>query len=227
MAIDIPTKSSVTKIKQMKNKQLGIDFENLEDEENVSTEAKIIAFEKPKFLQEEKDNQITNAQKGTLTHLCLQKLKPKEEYNLEKIQTLIQNLEMNKIITEKEREAINPYKILQFTKSKIWEQLKNAKEYYQERPFYINVPASKIYNEDIEENVLVQGIIDLYFVNEIGNIVLVDYKTDYVENGKELELVEKYKNQLELYKQALEEALNTKVDKVYIYSVYLEKEIEI
>ena len=227
LAIDIPTKSSVTKIKQMKNKQLGIDFENLEDEENVSTEAKIIAFEKPKFLQEEKDNQITNAQKGTLTHLCLQKLKPKEEYNLEKIQTLIQNLEMNKIITEKEREAINPYKILQFTKSKIWEQLKNAKEYYQERPFYINVPASEIYNEDIEENVLVQGIIDLYFVNEIGNIVLVDYKTDYVENGKELELVEKYKNQLELYKQALEEALNTKVDKVYIYSVYLEKEIEI
>ena len=227
LAIDISTKSSVTKIKQMKNKQLGIDFENLDNEENVSTEAKIIAFEKPKFLQEEKDNQITNAQKGTLTHLCLQKLKPKEEYNLEKIQTLIQNLEMNKIITEKEREAINPYKILQFTKSKIWEQLKNAKEYYQERPFYINVPASEIYNEDIEENILVQGIIDLYFVNEIGNIVLVDYKTDYVENGKELELVEKYKNQLELYKQALEEALNTKVDKVYIYSVYLEKEIEI
>ena len=232
LAIDIPTKSSVTKIKQMKNKQLGIDFESLDNEENVNKEnstadTKNITFEKPKFLQEEKDNQITNAQKGTLTHLCLQKLKPKKEYNLEKIQTLIQNLEMNKIITEKEREAINPYKILQFTKSKIWEQLKNAKEYYQERPFYINVPASKIYNEDIEENVLVQGIIDLYFVNEIGNIVLVDYKTDYVENGKELELVQKYKNQLELYKQALEEALNTKVDKVYIYSVYLEKEIEI
>ena len=232
LAIDIPTKSSVTKIKQMKNKQLGIDFESLDNEENVNKEnstadTKNITFEKPKFLQEEKDNQITNAQKGTLTHLCLQKLKPKKEYNLEKIQTLIQNLEMNKIITEKEREAINPYKILQFTKPKIWEQLKNAKEYYQERPFYINVPASKIYNADIEENVLVQGIIDLYFVNEIGNIVLVDYKTDYVENGKELELVEKYKNQLELYKQALEEALNTKVDKVYIYSVYLEKEIEI
>ena len=232
LAIDIPTKSSVTKIKQMKNKQLGIDFESLDNEENVNKEnstadTKNITFEKPKFLQEEKDNQITNAQKGTLTHLCLQKLKPKKEYNLEKIQTLIQNLEMNKIITEKEREAINPYKILQFTKSKIWEQLKNAKEYYQERPFYINVPASEIYNEDIDENVLVQGIIDLYFVNEIGNIVLVDYKTDYVENGKELELVEKYKNQLELYKQALEEALNTKVDKVYIYSVYLEKEIEI
>ena len=134
---------------------------------------------------------------------------------------------MNKIITEKEREAINPSKILQFTKSEIWKQLKNAKEYYQEKPFYINVLASEIYDEDINENILVQGIIDLYFVNESGQVVLVDYKTDYVENGNEFELVEKYKNQLDLYKQALENALDLKVDRVYIYSVYLDKEIEI
>ena len=67
----------------------------------------------------------------------------------------------------------------------------------------------------------------MYFINENGQVVLVDYKTDYVENGNEFELVEKYKNQLDLYKQALENALGTKVDKVYIYSVYLDKEIEI
>ena len=224
LAIDIPTKSSVTKIKQMKQKQLGVDFESMENE--VEQE-KSITFEKPKFLQDEKENKITSAQKGTLTHLCLQRLNPKEEYDLEEIKSLIQNLEMNQIITEKESEAINPYKILQFTKSEIWNQLKNAKEYYQEKPFYINVPAKQIYDEDIKENILVQGIIDLYFVNESGQVVLVDYKTDYVENGNEFELEEKYKSQLDLYKQALESALGTKVDKVYIYSVYLDKEIEI
>lgn len=223
-AIDIPTKSSVTKIKQMKQKQLGVDFESMENE--VEQE-KSITFEKPKFLQEEKETKITSAQKGTLTHLCLQRLNPKEEYDFDKIKSLIQNLEMNKIITEKESKAINPYKILQFTKSEIWKQLKNAKEYYQEKPFYINVPANQIYDEDIKENILVQGIIDLYFVNENGQVVLVDYKTDYVENGNEIELVDKYKSQLNLYKQALENALGTKVDKVYIYSVYLDKEIEI
>lgn len=224
LAIDIPTKSSVTKIKQMKQKQLGVDFESMENE--VEQE-KSITFEKPKFLQEEKETKITSAQKGTLIHLCLQKLNPKEEYSLEKIKALIQNLEMNQIITEKESKAINVYKILQFTKSEIWNQLKNAKEYYQEKPFYINVPANQIYDEDIKENILVQGIIDLYFVNESGQVVLVDYKTDYVENGNEFELVEKYKNQLDLYKQALENALDLKVDRVYIYSVYLDKEIEI
>ena len=204
LAIDIPTKSSVTKIKQMKQKQLGIDFESMENE--VEQE-KSITFEKPKFLQEEKETKITSAQKGTLTHLCLQRLNPKEEYDFDKIKSLIQNLEMNQIITEKESEAINVYKILQFTKSKIWNQLKNAKEYYQEKPFYINVPASQIYDEDIKENILVQGIIDLYFINENGQVVLVDYKTDYVENGNEIELVDKYKRQLNLYKQALENAL--------------------
>ena len=224
LAIDIPTKSSVTKIKQMKQKQLGVDFESMENE--VEQE-KSITFEKPKFLQDEKENKITSAQKGTLTHLCLQRLNPKEEYDLEEIKSLIQNLEMNQIITEKESEAINPYKILQFTKSEIWNQLKNAKEYYQEKPFYINVPAKQIYDEDIKENILVQGIIDLYFVNESGQVVLVDYKTDYVENGNEIELVDKYKSQMDLYKKALESALGIKVDKVYIYSVYLGKEIEI
>lgn len=238
LAIDIPTKSSVTKIKQMKQKQLGVDFVSFDNKEftetndktgenNDNTDKANVTFEKPKFLQDEKETKITSAQKGTLTHLCLQKLNPKEDYDLEKIKSLIQNLEMNKIITEKEKQTINPNKILQFTKSEIWKQLKNAKEYYQEKPFYINVPASQIYDEDIKENILVQGIIDLYFVNENGQIILVDYKTDYVESGKEFELVEKYKSQLDLYKQALESALGTKVEKVYIYSVNLSKEIEI
>ena len=68
-----------------------------------------------------------------------------------------------------------------------------------------------------------QGIIDLYYINENDELVLVDYKTDYVENGKEAELIHKYNKQLELYKNALEESLNRKVNKVYIYSVYLEK----
>ena len=225
LAIDIPTKSSVTKIKQMKQKQLGVDFESLENDANINT--KNVTFEKPKFLQEEKEEKITSAQKGTLTHLCLQKLNPKVEYDLEKIKTLIQNLEIKQIITEKESKAINPNKILQFTKSEIWKQLQNAKEYYQEKPFYINVPANQIYDEDIKENILVQGIIDLYFINENGQVVLVDYKTDYVENGNEFELVEKYRSQLDLYRNALENALNTKVSKAYIYSVYLGKEIEI
>ena len=209
----IPTKSAVTKLKQMKE---------LEEEQES-----IIKFELPKFLKHDEETKITGAQRGTLIHLCMQKLNPKEQYDLQKIKDMIQNLELKKVITEKEAEAINPYKILKFTESKIWNELKTAKEIYQEKPFYINVPAKEIYKQETEENVLVQGIIDLYYIDKNDNIVLLDYKTDFVEQGKEIELIEKYKVQLNLYKQALEESLKKQVDKIYIYSVYLEKEIEL
>jgi len=155
------------------------------------------------------------------------KLNFKEEYNLEKISELIQKLKNKEIITEKEAKAINMSKILNFTKSDIAKELKEAKEIYKEKPFYINVPAREIYEENCEENILVQGIIDLYYIDKDDNLKLLDYKTDYVEPGNEQELVKKYSKQLELYKEALEEALNKKVEKVYIYSVYLEKTIEI
>ena len=78
-----------------------------------------------------------------------------------------------------------------------------------------------------DENIFVQGIIDLYYIDKDGKLVLVDYKTDYVEAGKENELVEKYKEQLYLYKDALEKALNRKVDRMWIYSLYLNESIVI
>ena len=100
-----------------------------------------------------------------------------------------------------------------------------AKEVQREKPFYINIPAKEIYKEDLDENVLVQGVIDLYYINSNGELVLVDFKTDYVENRDENILIDKYKVQLDLYKRALRQALNRDVDRVYIYSTYFDKEI--
>ena len=214
LATTIPTKTSVTNLKQK--------------EENIVE----ITFKKPEFLKENEKETLTGAQKGTLVHLCMQKLNEKEEYDISKIKSLIQELTAKQIITQNEADNINPFKILEFTKSEIWEDLKQAKEVYKEKPFYINIPASEIYKEEnrgdnLEENILVQGIIDLYYIDKDGNLILVDYKTDYVEPGKEEILIDKYKKQLELYKEALEKALSKKVDKKYIYSVYLGKALKI
>ena len=123
------------------------------------------------------------------------------------------------------RKSVSTEKILAFTKSEIFKKLKSAKKVYREKAFYINIPAKEIYNNDVEEAVLVQGIIDLYFVDENNNVVLVDYKTDYVLEGQEECLVRKYKKQLKLYARAIKEATNNDVDKTYIYSTYLGKEI--
>ena len=68
--------------------------------------------------------------------------------------------------------------------------------------------------------------IDCFF--ELNNkVILLDYKTDFVLEGNEDELKEKYKKQLEYYSDAIYKMIGKKVDKKYLYSFYLEKEIEI
>ena len=207
----MPTMTSVTNIKQIENKEV----------ENIMT------FNKPQFIKNDENQILTGAQKGTLVHLCLQRLDEKIEYDIDKIRKLLNTLVEKNIITQFEAKNINLYKLLNFTKSKIWNELKTAKKIYREKPFFINIPAKEIYKEETEEEILIQGIIDLCFINKQDELVLVDYKTDYVQKGMEKELIDKYINQLNLYKRALEESMNKKVDKTFIYSVYLEKELEI
>ena len=211
----IPTKTSVTDIKAIKKK-----------EKRKDSDLKKAEIPTPKFLANDEEIGITNAEKGTLIHLCMQKLDlTKKIYTYNDIKELVAKLKMQKIITKKQAEAININKIYQFTKSKIWEEMINAHVVQREKAFYISIPAKEIYNEELKENILVQGVIDLYYINEQNKLILVDFKTDYVEDRNEQILVDKYNIQLELYKRALEDALQRKVDKVYIYSTYLEKEI--
>lgn len=205
----IPTKTSVSKLKEKREQEVQITQE-------------------PKFINEEVKTKLTGAQKGTLIHLCLQKMRETEEYNLEKMTELIEGLKDKEIITEIEAQNIDKEKLLEYTNSQLWTELKQAKEIHKEHPFYINIKASRIYNQinkEDDEDILVQGVIDLFFIDKDDNLILVDYKTDYVQN--ENELIEKYKGQLDLYKEALEQSLDKKVDRMCIYSVYLNKLIEI
>ena len=135
---------------------------------------------------------------------------------------------LKQIITIEQSKVIDIDKIYLFTKSYLWSRIKSSKKAYKEKPFYINISAKELYPEikDEKEKILVQGIIDLYFIDENENIVLVDYKTDFVKHGEE-ELINKYKKQLDLYRYAIEESLGNKVHEVYIYSTYLNKEIQI
>ena len=205
----IEGKTSVSNVKQISS------------QENTK-ELKIDNMKTPEFLKEE-NNKLTGAQKGTLIHLCMQYLNVKEEYTKQKVNELIESLLFKKKITTLEAENIDINKILNYTKSNLWQEVRKAKIIEREKPFYISIPANEIYDININEEVLVQGIIDLYYINENEELILVDYKTDYVQDKKEL--IDKYSKQLELYKRALEEALNKKVSKIYIYSTHLDKEI--
>ena len=215
----IPTKTSVTKLKELEENEEHDINELIEMAKNKEKQSvKLTA--KPKFM--EQTQALTAAQKGTLMHLCVQKLDEKKDYLLEDLREFVQDLKERNIISEIEAKSVNINMLYNYTKSKLWQELKHAKEIHKEEPFYINVPANTIYDEaESHEKILVQGIIDLYYINQEEKLILVDFKTDYVPNGDVSKLEEKYKVQLDLYKQALENATGKKVDKAMIWALNL------
>ncbi len=222
IATMLPIKSTVSKIKKMKQESFiesELDFENINKKE-IGIESLT-----PSFMQEEK--MISASKKGTLMHLFMQKINFKENYNLEKLEELKQELIEKNIFTYEESKHINLNKVVNFTKSNIFEKIKNCSNIEKEKAFCKKILAREIYEEADNQTILVQGIIDLYAIKINGEIILVDYKTDFVKDGNEESLVNKYLNQLKIYKEALEEALDKKVSEVYIYSLYLDKEIEV
>ncbi len=232
-ATKIPSKTSITSIIHKDMGKVKNYIANEEEylkpinnyEEYISSDN--IVFPVPKFLTGEEEEKITASKRGTIMHLCMKNLDFSKNYELQDIVDLIKNLKDKEIITEKEAKSVNLHQILKFTKSDIWQELKNAKEYHKEEPFYINVPANEIEEIECDENILAQGIVDLYYITADDKLVLLDYKTDYVQNGDEQTLVKRHTPQLMLYKKALENGLSRKVEKIYIYSTVLGKKIEI
>ena len=206
---NIQSKMSVTKIKELKNNET-------QKQQHIEI--------KPKFMLDK--TKVSSAERGTITHLILQKLDFTKEYSKEELAQFVNNLCTKNIITQIQKDSINIEKIYQIINTQFIKNLKNAKEIKKETPFYTYINTKEIYNTQNSENILVHGIIDLYYITQQNEVILVDYKTDYVEGSGE-ELIDKYKVQLEIYKKALEESLKEKVKHVYIYSIYLNKEIEI
>ncbi len=214
----LPIKSTVSKVKEMSMNIEGIDFERISNKE-IGIESITPAF------MDTDEKGISGARKGTLMHLFLQKIDLKKDYTLQELEIFKEELVAKKVILESEKDAINLRKIMNFLNSNLALKLKECSVIEKEKAFCIKLIANEVFEDAKDETILVQGIIDVFGIDENGEIILVDYKTDYVQDENELKV--KYSKQLEIYKDALEKGLNKKVKDVYIYSIYLNKEIKL
>ena len=126
-------------------------------------------------------------------------------------------------LTGEYREALNIWKLSLFLKEdlayRMW-RADRACALYREQPFVYGISAGRLSREfPAEEKVLIQGIIDAFFVEESG-IVLVDYKTDRVDTPQEL--WNRYEAQLEYYEEALGRLMGLPVTEKILYSFSLE-----
>lgn len=226
-------KFTVSELKKRIYMEENLGEDALEDGEFLYEEPEVVPLI-PKFLQGEEE--ITGAARGTAYHRVLELLDFTADYSIKGAgcadslrQMLEQSLENfcdTGKLTQEMASCIEIKDLARFLESPCAKRMQDsaaAGGLKKEQPFVLGIPAKDVYPDDTSgEIVLVQGIIDVYFEEEDGLVVL-DYKTDKVFSADKL--IEKYHGQLDYYARALEQLTGKKVKEKIIYSFALGKEI--
>ncbi len=121
------------------------------------------------------------------------------------------------ILTEEERACVDAEVIEKCMSSEVIKLAREAAlagKCLRERSFMMYKPANEVHEKfTSSDKVLVQGVVDLFI--DGGKKVLVDFKYSRLDDAK---LAEKYKNQLYLYKTAIESAITAEIDRTVVYS---------
>ncbi|MGG5459995.1 helicase-exonuclease AddAB subunit AddA [Clostridium sp. B9] len=228
---NIPSNISVTEIKRVEQEEIiPAEFNLIEEDKKEKERIK----RKPKFM-EEKEEEFSAAKKGTITHFAMQHINLDKVTYINEIKEELELMVQKELLTEEESKVVNVFKIQKFFKSNLGQRMldahKSRRKVYRELPFITEIPSTRI-NKELDkklykdEKLRLQGIIDAFFEEEDG-YVLLDYKTDYVEEGKEQEFLDKYRVQIELYSDTLKKILGEDIKEAYLYSFYLEKDLKI
>ena len=209
-------KYSVSEIKRMS--------QTADEEEETMFPAREPEKRIPKFISQEK--KISAVSRGTAVHKVFELLDLGRTYSYGELDEQIRLWISQGAIGEEYDKVIWRKDILAFLESDLGKRVRKAasqKKVWKEKQFVMGVPFSEM-SEDEESSsyVVVQGIIDLYFEEEDG-LVLVDYKTDRIKDQDSSILVRRYKVQLDYYRRALEQMTGKKVKECYIYSVFLKE----
>ena len=220
---ELPVKVSVSELKKRSWRSED------EKEEALFSETEDIEDIIPAFISGQKE-EYRGAARGTAYHRLMECLDYAAVENSQQVQQQICRLTDEKKMSQEEAACIRISDVLKFVQSDLGQRMKTAfdkKQLYREQPFVIAQKMNRLDEEwKGEETVLVQGIIDAFFIEQ-DEIILVDYKTDRVYRGGEQRLIDLYRTQLEDYKAALERMLRKKVKETYIYSFTLRKTIRL
>ncbi|MBQ3062003.1 MAG: helicase-exonuclease AddAB subunit AddA [Lachnospiraceae bacterium] len=180
----------------------------------------------PKFIEKKEENVLTGAARGTVYHMVMKELDFTGDLSYDGIVAQMKVMSENGYIPENYMEIVSVKKIMEFFKTKEAKDMIRADKegkLYKEKQFVMGLPLSQVYDIDVDELTIIQGIIDVYYEID-GKIYLLDYKTDNVDSttGQQV-LTQRYKLQLDYYKKAIEGGTSKKVERSIIYSFSMGK----
>ena len=189
----------------------------------------------PNFLLREEDENITAAQKGTAMHTFMQ-FCDFDRVMKNGVEKEIEYLADKRFIFETDKEKMDVPKLKAFFDGELAAKIMSSAEVFREKRFMIKLPAN-LFTEECseilsEEKILVQGVIDCAFTDENGDLILLDYKTDFFSRGASRSFIEKtlrerHGQQLGYYKIACERLFGKLPAHTYIYSFALNDTVEI
>lgn len=167
---------------------------------------------------------ITGVQRGTVVHTVMQWL-PIQPYTKATMARALDALVENGYVSQEERAILSETGLCTFFAGTLGKRLIASNRVERELSFSLLLGANRFYidTEDTDE-VFLQGVMDMAFLED-DHWVLVDYKTDRVKTAEEL--VQRYRIQIDLYKEALSKLTGIPVKAAYLYSFALNEAVEI
>ncbi|MGN0715731.1 MAG: 3'-5' exonuclease, partial [Anaerovoracaceae bacterium] len=173
-------------------------------------------------------NVFTPTQKGTIYHCLLEHLDFRAAYaggdreaGLVAVGATLRYLVDGQFLTAEEAAVIQPENILKLTTSDLGRRLAESPAVHREQPFNLLMDHDPDGSGKMAE-VMVQGVIDCWFEEDDGQLVLVDYKTSRIRPDREPEkekqrIADHYRVQMDIYRRALETTTGKKVKEAYLY----------
>ncbi len=211
-AIALPSKLTASELKGR-----FYDFEVMSDSPATSEAFDNDNFEIPDFHDLKQKKSLTAAEKGTALHLVMQCIELKSCVSLDGVKAELARLRHISTLSEEQYVCIEPKKILNFCQNPLGQRLLNASECHRECKFSILSKAGELLKgEPNDEEILLQGVVDCFFVEPDG-VIIIDFKTDRISHGEEHLRAENYRLQLETYAHAVQAMTGKPVIEAWLY----------
>ena len=127
------------------------------------------------------------AARGTWVHKAMELFDHANLEDVDSVTSFLKKMWSEGRLPEETRGFLTADKFVTFAASKLGIRMRQAAreaKLYKEKQFVVGVPASRVVGETSQDDsIVVQGIVDAYFA-EGDDLVLVDYKTDYIKDGQ-------------------------------------------
>ncbi|MBQ5405777.1 MAG: UvrD-helicase domain-containing protein [Oscillospiraceae bacterium] len=172
-------------------------------------------FRTPDFRRGEKP--LTGAEKGTATHLVLQYMDFSQTGSLAQIRGEIERLRAARTLSDREAEAVDAEAIHTLFASALGRRMLSAPTLRREFKFSLLIDAGELLGTEPGEELLLQGVVDC-FLEEEGQLTIIDYKTDRLRSRSEAEArAALYAPQLRAYAAALTRICRKSVRECALY----------